>query len=268
MPRVRARALDLGSAFHKGVSCYKMGLAMEECLAEANKYFENIIPETQEEADQLAIGKATVTSMLMGYFNKYASLPHIVDVERKISAKFGEIELIATPDSIEEDENKEYLIGEEKTTQRLNENYVERLPLDFQVKWYILVAEQFYNREIDRINYRISRVTSIQLKKKQNLDQYLKEIAIDYMERPDWYFINEKLYFPKEYISQFKKHISQIIRDLMRCINENTWYPNDRMCTTMNCWYIPYCSNRTEEKFQTYLKKMEDTSKCFSVINS
>lgn len=267
VPRVGKKYLDLGSAFHKGVSVIKQRLPVEQALAEANKYFSDIKPATQEEVFQIETGKVIVTAMLIGYVNKYQVMPTIKSVEQPISAKIGDIKLIGTPDSIEIDDNKHYWIGEEKTASRLDEDYVKRLPLDFQVTFYFLLSEKYYRKKFTGVNYRITRTPSIRQKKGQSLDQFCKEIANDYIVRPEFYFVNESLYRGREDIDRFKEWLILQVKEIVRCYKEQAWYPNTSRCTSMNCWYIPYCSDRREETFKTYLKEREDQSKCFSVMN-
>ncbi len=275
-PRIRRKQLDLGSAFHIGVSCYKKGMDMAACLAEADKYFADFKPETKEESEQILIGKQTVFAMLTGYFNKYQTMPKMIAVEKPMSViiegtfsnnKKFDLRLIATPDDIEKDDKGGYWIGEEKTTTRLEEDYVTRLPLDFQMTFYFLLCQKYYRKEFQGINYRISRVTALQLKKKQTLEQYLREISIDYVDRPDWYYVNEKLYRSQDDINTFKNYLLMIMADLMDCVKRGWWYPNSSRCTHMSCWYIKYCANRSPETMQTFLKGKEDTSKCFSTMN-
>lgn len=266
-PRVRKKYLDLGSAFHLGIFKYKQGFSTEESLLASNSYYENLEPETQTEADQLIIGKATVTAMLIGYFNKYQIMPQMVAIEKPISIKFGKFKLIGTPDSIEKDETGVHWIGEEKTTSRLEEDYVKRLPLDFQVSFYFFLSQKFYRKKFAGVNYRITRTPTIRLKKKQTLEQYVKEIANEYVENPDWYFVSEKLYRNPNDMKIFESHLEMKLKDLMRCYNEKNWYPNERICTLTNCWFIPYCSDRREETLITYTKEKEDKSKCFGIMN-
>ena len=276
-PRIRRKQLDLGSAFHKGVNFYKRGFSTEECLAEADKYFEDLAPETQEEQNQILIGRQMVFAMLNGYFNKYQVMPKIISVEKPMSVviegKFSngkkyDLRLIGTPDDVETD-NKGYWIGEEKTTTRLEEDYVTRLPLDFQITFYFMLTQKYYHRKFLGVNYRITRVSSLQLKKKQTLEQYLLELSNDYVERPAWYYINEKLYRSQDDIKQFESHLLMQMSDLVDCYRYGHWYPNTSRCTGIGCWYIKYCSNRTQESMQTFLKKKEGEqfSKCFSVMN-
>ena len=276
-PRIRRKQLDLGSAFHKGVNYYKKGFSTEECLAEADKYFAELTPETQEEQNQILIGRQMVFAMLNGYFNKYQMMPKMFAVEKPISVvmegfyankKKYDLRLIGTPDDIEQDD-KGFWIGEEKTASRLEEDYVGRLPLDFQITFYFLLAQHYYRRKFQGVNYRITRVSSLQLKKKQTLEQYLLEISNDYLERPEWYYVNEKLYRSQDDIEQFRSFLLMQMADLLNCYKNGYWYPNTSRCTTMGCWYIKYCANRTDESMHTFLKRKENDNlaKCFSVMN-
>jgi hypothetical protein len=246
-------------------------------LAESDKYFADLTPETQEEQHQILIGRQMVFGMLNGYFNKYQSMPKMVAVEKPISVmidgvysnnKKYDLRLIGTPDNIEQDD-KGYWIGEEKTSSRLEEDYVNRLPLDFQITFYFLLAQKYYHRKFQGVNYRITRVSSLQLKKKQTLEQYLLELANDYASRPEWYYINEKLYRNQDDIEQFKSYLLMQMADLIDCYKYNHWYPNSSRCTQIGCWYIKYCTNKTEENMRVFLKRKENDNlaKCFSVMN-
>src|SRR4030042_3021461 len=221
--RLQTKQLNLGSAFHAGVREFKKG--NKDFLIEGWKHFNNLAAESIEEQKQVEWGKAVVTGMLMGYANIYNFKEFIkndkidLDVERKISQSIDGIKLIGTPDSIEGD-----WIGEEKTTQRLDQNYVEKLPLDFQITFYFLLARKFYRQKFQGVIYRITRVSSLKHKKGQTWDAFLKEVTNDYFARPEWYFICERLYRSSDDIERFRNELVMQIKDLMECYKTKRWY--------------------------------------------
>jgi len=259
--RFKKKELNLGSAFHAGVREYKKG--NKDFLIEGYKYFNDLHPENQEEINQIQWGKAVVTSMIMGYSNKYQSFENLIDVERKLSQSISDrIRLIGTPDSIEGS-----WIGEEKTTQRLDQDYVKKLLLDFQMSFYFLLTRKFYRKKFDGIIYRITRVTSLRQKKGQTWDNYLKEIANDYMTRPEWYFVYEKLYRSNDDMERFKNELIMQINDIMDCYKTKRWYKNTRICSQYGCEFMNYCLDPTQDTLNTYYTNREDLDKCFSIIN-
>ncbi len=269
--RFQKKELNLGSAFHAGARELKKG--NKDFLIEGYKYFNDLTPESQEEQRQVEWGKAVVTAMLVGYAQRYEKdfilIPYnpIRDIEQKISISISaNIKLIGTPDSIEIREGR-YWIGEEKTTGRLDQDYVEKLPLDFQMTFYFLLAQKFYRKKFDGVIYRITRVCALRQKKGQSWDAFLNEISNDYIARPEWYFICEKLYRSSEDITRFKSEIEMQVKDLMECYKTRHWYRHTRQCTQYGCEFMKYCKDPTEETLNTFYVYREDLDKCFSIMN-
>jgi len=271
IPRISKKYLDLGTAYHIGVASWKKTFDKELAMINVLNYFDNIKPENQEEQNEFDRIYVIAQAMLMGYFDKYkekdVSLEtKYISVEKKLICLFENIQLIAIPDATYY--NNGYWLQEDKTTSRLGEDYITRLPLDFQVTFYFYVAQKSLHRKFEGIDYRITKVPTIRLKKNQSKEQYMNELALQYKNYSEDYYINEKLYRSEDDLKTFEKELNWQVKDLINCYKTNHWYRKTTICKKINCWFEKYCVNMTEETLNTFYKKREDISKCFSIINN
>ena len=265
VPRVSKKYLDLGQAFHLGVATWKRTFNKELAMANVFKYFDNFTPENQNEQDEFDKIYAIAQAMLLGYFEKYFREYSYLFVEKKLMCSFNKFQLIGTPDGIFKDNG--YWLQEEKTTSRLEEDYVTKLPLDFQVTFYFYLAQKSLHKKFNGIDYRITRTPSIRLKQKQTKEQYLNELSMEYVTCPEHYYVNERLYRSEDDLKIFEHELEQQIKDLMNCYKTGHWYRNTNICKKINCWYEKYCTTMNQQDLETFYKKREDLNKSFSIIN-
>ena len=264
-PRISKKYLDLGLAFHLGVATWKKTFNTELAMANVFKYFKKFTPENQTEQDEFDKIYTIAQAMLLGYFDRYNTDHGYLFVEKKLRCSFNRVRLVGTPDGIFKDNG--HWLQEEKTTSRLEEDYVTKLPLDFQVTFYFYLVQKSLHKKFNGIDYRITRTPSIRLKQKQTKEQYLNELSMEYKNCPDFYYVNERLYRSDNDLKIFEEELGKIIKDLTNCYKTNSWYRNTTVCKKINCWFEKYCADMTQENLDTFYKKRDDLEKCFSVIN-
>lgn len=265
VPRISKKYLDLGQAFHLGTAIWKKTFNKELAMTNVNQYFNNIIPENQSEQNEFDKVYAIAQAMLIGYFDRYKTDHGYLFIEKKLACSFNKFQLVGTPDAILKDNG--YWLQEEKTTSRLEEDYVTRLPLDFQVTFYFYMAQKSLHKKFSGIDYRITRIPQIRLKQKQTKEQYLNELSMEYINRPEHYFVNERLYRSEDDLKIFETELEQQIKDLMNCYKTNNWYRNTAICKKINCWYEKYCVTMNPNDLEIFYKRRDDLNKCFSIIN-
>lgn len=269
--RIRKSYFDIGSAFHAGVASWKKNSDTTLALSKADKFLEYLEPSTQEEYDEIQIDRATVTAMLMGYFERYkdsASKRNYIHIERKIASSLdAKIKISGIPDAVFKDNNF-YWLDEEKTAGQIGESYINALPLDFQITFYFDLVQRFLRKKLAGVCYRVTRTPSIRRKKGQSLNAFCNELSNDYISRPDFYFFEEQLFRTQNDLQRFEENLKFQIADILRCIKEKRWYPNTKNCSKFKCEFIRYCSNPTQDSFDTFLIPVEHRrNDCFNILN-
>lgn len=254
VPRIRKPYKDLGSAIHKGIET--------GCIDDALKLYENIFPISQEEADELEITKATIRSMLIGYWDRfgYEYPVHSENFESWNELKF-EIPIINPKTKARSRtfvlggkidklirENQRYWLREYKTTGQVQKSYIDKLILDYQITTYFYGIQRQMNISLSGVDYRILRKPSIRPTKKENLEQFINRLEQDYISRPEFYFFKERLYRTQNDLVNFESELWDITQDMLKCRRDNLWYKNTSRCMDYgNCAYIPLCKGEAGE---------------------
>lgn len=85
----------------------------------------------------------------------------------------------------------EWVLGEWKTASAVNEDYMRRLEIDFQVTTYMYAASVLYKRPVRKMVYRVIKKPTIRQKKTEHVGDYGARVVLDYLDRPEHYFFEE-----------------------------------------------------------------------------
>ena len=133
VPRNKKKSLGLGSAIH-------LGLETDD-IDKAVGYFDGVFPDSQEEANELEVQRATVRAMLTGYFARFGKwgeetireLSFDIPIRNpKTGAVSRSFRLQGKIDAITVIDGKTWLV-EYKTASQINKGYFERVSLDVEV---------------------------------------------------------------------------------------------------------------------------------------
>ena len=240
-PRHYDKHLMIGSAFHnllghwyrgKRVSMASIVTAFQRKLED--EFIAQRAYYDQDDLDDLRMMIDSFTGMMLGYSTIYETDRAQWNIQRpSIEAQFkinfgdfdyaGKIDLIA---------NKHLV--EHKTASKISESYIDRLPLDTQIRGYILGARSL-GFKFDSVLYDVVRKCKLRRKSNESLDDFSDRVAHDYVGRPDFYFYRENLRFDSSDLDALEYELRQTHAEYVALIpasalNPRGWMPNDSAC--------------------------------------
>jgi hypothetical protein len=267
-PITRKQSLSIGSAVHKGLETGS--------IEEALKLFDDILPNSQDEMDELEINKVIVSAMLAGYFAKFKpfleykaeiqfDIPILNPLTKHISHSFrlqGKIDKLAKIDGL-------WWLVEYKTASQINQGYFERLELDEQITTYIYAAQKEWNIKIAGVIYRVLKKPSIRQTKKETLEQFCKRLEKDYIDRPEFYFYEQQLYRSQEDLERFEQELWDFTQQYLYEKRNGINYRNCSRCLDWGrCQYMPICCNEPDWNLKYEVKEINEELNDNAVANA
>jgi hypothetical protein len=265
--RGRASSLLFGDYFHQGVAeWYRSKRSSMKKIA--NKFSETAkaeIKKTGEFYDQAEFEKLTtmvntLTGMLIGYGDVYQAERKTWIIERKNievakTMDMGDFDFIFKADLLTAKKVKSRIVNflvEHKTAAQIPGSYIDRLPLDFQVRGYTFgcVDKRGLGLKLSEVVYDVVKKCKLRRKSNESAEDFDQRIADDYMARPEFYFFRESLKFDMSDINAFELELNQIhseyaalIARMENPLDPREWKPSDNICTEFykNCEYQPLC---------------------------
>lgn len=261
-PKAVATPLKISNTFHSGlaewykakrVSMKKIASRIAtEALKEVEAYSGYY---DQEEYDKVTSLLTTLTGMLVGYaevYKKDKGTWQIAkrDVECWFSVDMGSFIFKGKVDLLPCSRAGKQLLVEHKAVKNIHESYIEKLPLDTQVRGYIFGADAGLHRKPKRVVYDLAKKCQLRKKTNETTDQFNDRIAKDYKNRPDFYFKRERLMFSKPDISAFVNDLfrthfefTSLVNNLVDPLNPRNWVCSDHICDEFfrTCPYLPLC---------------------------
>lgn len=236
------QALALGKAVHKGIETR----SVEAALAT----YDAFQPDDQDDQDRLEVAMATTEAALEGYFERYPAfegcvpelqfeLPMIMPDGRR-SRKYklaGVIDGIATIDG------KRWIV-EYKTAGKLDGGYFERLYVDGQITLYMYAARRLGFEPVGVI-YRVIRKPQLRRKQGESVMQFAARLTEDYKARPDFYFMEEKLYRSSADLDKFERELWVQVDQAEKQRKKGEHMRHTCNCAVYGtCEYLPICSGQ------------------------
>ena len=282
-PKARANALLFGDYFHQGLGEWykskrssmkriaeRMGEAAKQEIKELGEFYD------QSDYEKLTTLVNTLTGMLVGYAKVYAHERKMWNIDRKgIERKevmdMGDFDFVFKVDLLTIHGKTNFLV-EHKTAARIPESYIDKLPLDLQVRGYVYGAshKNGLGKKISKVVYDVVKKCKLRRKGDEPADEFDERIANDYVERPEFYFFRETLMFGKPSLAAFELELMQSHEEYMWYINSRdpldprNWRPCDNICNEFfkTCPYQTLClkglDKGTAWGFQQYIRDEED----------
>lgn len=265
-PRFTDYNLSIGTAFHNSLGEWYRGkrASMNKVMEPFAKNLEATTESSamhydQDDVDKMHVMVQTFRGMMMGYEAIYSQDRNNWDILREsIEAKFqvsmGDFDYAGKIDLLFSERGyKEYVFTEHKTSSSFGASYIDRLPLDTQVRGYIWGCENGLKVKVKRVLYDVVRKCKLRRKSNESLHDFTARIAEDYMSRPDFYFYREDLIFDKNDIAAFEHEIRLTHQEYMNILKDTSynnrfdprfWCPNDAMCDEYfkSCEYLTLCT--------------------------
>lgn len=255
VPRNKKKSLGLGSAVH-------LGLETDD-IDKAVGYFDGVFPDSQEEANELEVQRATVRAMLTGYFDRFGKwgketireLSFDIPIRNpKTGAVSRSFRLQGKIDAITVIDGKTWLV-EYKTASQINKGYFERVSLDEQITLYMYAYRETFGVKPEGVIYRVLKKPTIRQTKKESLEQFCNRLEQDYVDRPDFYFFEQKYYRSENDLKQFEKELWAFTQQYLYEKRNDINCKNASRCLDFGqCEYIPICLGEADLELD-YVKK-------------
>lgn len=252
-------ALIIGSAFHEALGEWYRGrrsnmkkiaarhqqTCIDEIETQSNYYDAN-------DLDKLTHGAYALMGMLLAYGELYQHERNewTIDrknIERRFTLDMGDFDLSGKLDlhMSHGKKRKKDVIVEHKTASSITEGYMDRLPLDTQVRCYVYGSIHAFGLKPNYVLYDVVKKTKLKRKANESSEDYNERIKIDYMSRPDFYFMRDELKFNKSDLDCFVHDVRQTHAEYMQIINERDWRdPRSWVPTDTTCYdFFKKCEN-------------------------
>jgi hypothetical protein len=264
-PNHRATPLMIGDGFHLSLAEWyksKRSIMAKIAKRESDKIEKeatiNASYYDQEEYEKLMGFISTLPGMLIGYAKVYAKERDLWHIDRKNIESEGLIDMndfdFHFKIDLVVDYKKSRFLVEHKTASQIPDSYIDRLPLDSQIRGYIFGAthNRGLNLKINEVIYDVVKKCKLKRKCDEELEDFTDRIAQDYIERPEFYFFREQLRFNLSDIKSFEYELRQIHAEYLWIINsvENPldprcWNCSDNICSEFfkTCPYQSLCTS-------------------------
>lgn len=272
LTKYKDRNLVVGHAFHETLGQWYKGKRVDMAAIVKPRIDElaKIVTESagyysQEDLDKFHITTQTFAGMMEGYSAQYAGDRQNWRIDRRsIEAQFkidmgdfdfaGKIDLVAS-----ERTSKGNFLVEHKTASSIGESYVDRLPLDTQIRGYLFGAIKGLSIPVNEVLYDVVRKCKLRRKSNETIDEFTNRVRSAYLDSPQDYFYREQLMFAKSDLDCFEYELRQTHKEFTQLVhqgldfsgyhdlpaeNPRQWTPNDKMCNEFfrTCEYLQLCT--------------------------
>lgn len=217
-------------------------------------------------------------AMMKGYIKKYPSEKFkvinleksfhgaIVDPETK--AESEHLSIGGKIDGIVKTNDKYYII-EHKTASFVNDAYIKRLPIDFQILLYSIYAENIPPyKPISGVIYNILIKTKIKYGvRTQSLRDYYTKLCEKHCEPEK--FRREFVPLNPVYIKKLKSNLWELSKEVVEACSKNIFYPNQSNCYKWNkpCEYYDLCYSTSKGHEKDLIESLYEHKKIHSELD-
>lgn len=145
----------------------------------------------------------------------------------------------------------QWFLIERKTTGQSLEKYFDLLVLDHQLTGYLLASSIIHAVDLEGVDYQVARKPSIRQKKQESLEDFIRRLDQDYIDRPEFYFHRKIVPFNRRTIEDFQRTLWDTSQLFHWFEKNDTWPMNTSRCGDFGgCPYIPLCTHQKDAQFQ------------------
>lgn len=144
---------------------------------------------------------------------------------------------------------------EYKTASQINKGYFDRVSLDEQITLYMYAYREKFGVKPEGVIYRVLKKPTIRQTKKESLEQFCNRLEQDYVDRPDFYFFEQKYYRSENDLKQFEKELWAFTQQYLYEKRNDINCKNASRCLDFGqCEYMPICLGEADLELD-YVKK-------------
>ena len=268
-PKAKSGYLIIGTAFHEALEeWYRMKrvgmnkIALKHAGAARNSIQQNGEFYNDSQLDKFMHQAQILQGMLMGYGEMYREDRKNWDINRKaievpFEVDYGDYAFVGKIDlhvhRLLSEKRKRPFVVEHKTAAKIDAGYIDRLPVDTQIRGYALGATKGLQLPTTSILYDVVAKTKIRRKSGESVQEYNDRISLEYQSKPGKYFYREPLKFKKSHVEALEWKIYQIHKEYEYICSNMEFFddpnpayfiPNDGSCYNYNttCPYLLLCT--------------------------
>lgn len=239
-------ALKMGSAFHAGLEHQSVDAAVEALRGPDPMW-------SLFEGPAAVVREAAVSAMVAGALARWDVWPEVHELGFNLPLRNPSTGRASRRHSLQgvidgvwvgshPRFRDEVVLGEWKTAAQVNNEYMQRLEIDFQVSTYLWAASHYYGRPVRKVVYRVVKKPTIRQKKTEELDEYVERLKLDYMERPEHYFFEAVVERTDEQLDDWAVQAWATHRRILQIRNGATPIRSTQSCLNRGrCPYFDYC---------------------------
>ncbi|RMF58322.1 MAG: PD-(D/E)XK nuclease family protein [Bacteroidetes bacterium] len=251
-----------GSAVHKAIEAWRLGGSWETALRNAFALSPVEMERmNQADLDRLRTEEMKAYGMVAGYVSRYADdQKHESMVEKEFTLQVGKDVLHGFIDCMIRFEDG-WALQELKTASQPDQDYFNRVRLDWQVMLYMLGAKSLLGEFPKYLLYDVIVKPQIRLRQNEGLEDYRNRLVELYTGRDsDRMFVRERLILPTKNVKEAMKEVA-LFNAIRRKMNEMEYWPkNPNSCTGRygSCLFLPICSNNGIIDSRLFFTKEEE----------
>ena len=269
--------LIFGSIIHNCLEIWYENYSLEKVFDYINQTVLNKNSDKKQK-EQWHLANAIMTSYIELYPNESFK---IIDLEKQFEGKiinpktnYSSRKFIFSGkvDGIVE-QNGKYFLLEHKTTSMINENYLEKLWMDLQIRLYSIYLKQCFDIEVEGVIYNIIVKAKLKQNKGETEEEYLErfrklievskngkstakrkmpEDDISFQSRllqkykEPGMFQRELIYFSADQLESLQYELWDICKSINHAEKNNLFYKNTSNCFKFGslCPYLMICSSK------------------------
>jgi len=240
-PQLESVSLEMGTAVHLGLELQDPGAAFKFIQDKRSR----LITRDEFESADVAAGIARI--MVAGALKQWDDWPEIREFEFILPLKNPKTgrqsrahEFAGKMDGLCLSRNEVY---EYKTSSRVDNSYVDRLDIDFQVSAMLEAASLEFKRAIRTVVYRILKKPSMKRRKDDTVDDYLNRMALDYAKRPEFYYFEEIVTRSEQQMDLWRREAWEVHKRIMYTENGGQPVRNTESCVGRfgRCAFLDLC---------------------------
>jgi len=270
-PRKLSSSLYIGSFVHRILADWytlkntSMENILDEHLPKIEKDIEGKIWD-QDELDKIVIALETLNGIFRAYEQVYKQdrkKLQIVHVEKKLEFIENNFSLAGKIDLIVKS-NKFFNVWDHKTSSFIDSSYLNRLPLDTQLRGYAYLA--YKNKmPVNEVTYNCIKKCALRRKSGESREDFCDRIAKDYIKRSRIYFHREKVVISMEDLRSFEYELLQTNDEFLRIfesggvLEPRNWGINCSHCSAFfrDCEYLTLCTQGVDKTAKLMYEEAE-----------
>lgn len=245
-------SLYVGKVFHNAIEAWYKD---EEWNAPFDQAYQDLhsveMYQNQEDVDRAEtqlIGLEAALALYHEHYDRDADNWEGAQCEQSFVVNLGDFDYSGMIDVVHP---KRGWLMEHKTASRIDEHYLDRLPIDIQMRGYMVGAQFGLDMKPKLMHYNVIRKTKLRRGKNETTKSFYSRVENDVAERPDHYFHRSTFRVTRDMQRTFLADILEVNRQFESALEEmgrenasdpNWWLTNDGACNEYfrSCDYLRF----------------------------